>query len=142
MNPSKIGYYLSRNHKIRIRSSLDVRHMAKVTGSVVGILKAMCEIHLGSYFAEWKVPSSWTNDIFKDKELEFAARDSHQTIELFKFFHLKFIQNSSLEGISNSALSIVKEYLNKNYEEARASNFKYARNNRNRNRNRNDKKYE
>lgn len=75
----------------------------------------MCETYLGNYYAEWKVPSSWANEKLKDKELEFAARDSHQAIELFKFFHLKFLQNSPPERIPTDIMTIVKEYLNTNY---------------------------
>lgn len=140
----KIGDYLFRNHNIHIKSSLDVRHMAKLTGSVVGYLKPMCEAHLGNYVAEYKVPSSWANEKFKDKELEFAARDSHQAMELFKFFHMKSIPNRSLEGMQKSTIGIVEEYLDKKYDdhfEAKTSNFKHGRENRNGNWNRNKKNF-
>lgn len=115
INPTKFADYLLRSHNIRLQSSLDIRHMAMMTGSAVGLFEMMCETYLGNYYAEWKVPSSWANEKLKDKELEFAARDSHQAIELFKFFHLKFLQNSPPERISTDIMTIVKEYLNTNY---------------------------
>lgn len=136
INPMKIGDYLSRNHNIRMKSTLDIRHMAKMTGSAVGYLKAMCETHLGHYYAEYKAPPSWAIEKFKDKELEFAARDSHQAMELFKIFHEKLIPNSSHDGLPTSTVSLVKEYLDVKYadqSEPKPSNFKYVRENRNRN---------
>lgn len=132
----KMGDYLIRNHNIQIKSTLDIRHMAKMTGSVVGYLKSMCETHLGHYYAEYKAPSSWANEKFKDKELEFAARDSHQAMELFKVFHEKLIHNSSPDGLQTSTVGLVNEYLDKNYTdhtEVKTSSSNYRRENRNRN---------
>lgn len=134
----KIGDYLFRSHNIQIKSTLDIRYMAKMAGSAVGYLKSMCETHLGHYFAEYKVPPNWAIENFKDKELEFAARDSHQAMELFKVFHEKLIENNSLDESQASIVGLVKEHLDvkyADYSEAKTSNSKYVRENKNRNRN-------
>lgn len=134
----KIGDFLFRSHNIQVKRTLDIRHMAQMTGCAVGYLKAMCETHLGHYFAEYKAPPNWAIQNFKDKELEFAARDSHQAMELFKVFHGKLIKNNSLDELPASTVGLVKEYLDVKYSdhsEAKTSNLKYARENKNRNRN-------
>lgn len=133
----KIGEYLFQNYSIRVKSTLDIRHVAKLTGSTVGYLKTMCETYLGHYYAEYKMPSSWANDKFKDKELEFAARDSHQATELFKVFHGKLIRENPVSRLQ-SVVSLVGDYLDvyfADYTEAKLSNLKHVGGNGNRNRN-------
>lgn len=117
--------------------------MAQMAGSVEGNLDQIFSLHLGKYRAEAKFPLSWANEKFKDKELEFSAKNSHQAVELFKFFHLKLVENGSFEGRSTSAISIVEKYLDKNYgfahSGARASNFAQGNDRERDNRNRNNR---
>lgn len=113
MNRMRIDEYLRRKHSIQMVGFFDLRYMVKLTGCVPKTLRRMHEIHLGEYHASYEVAPSWGSERFTENQLEYAAKASHQAIELFKFFHIKLLENGSFKEMAMP--SIIEENLDKRF---------------------------
>lgn len=80
--------YLARDYGICVASTLDLRYMAWMCHLRTGGLAKLSEMYLNIFLdKDWRIRcSDWEAPILSKTQIEYAAKDAHVGIELFKFF--------------------------------------------------------
>lgn len=78
--------YLFDDHRVRVRSTLDLRYMAVLAECQPGKLSKMAEENLKLKLDKSEVFSDWNAQTLNEKQIEYASKDVHASIELFKYF--------------------------------------------------------
>lgn len=78
--------YLFDDHRVRVRSTLDLRYMAVLAKCQPGKLSKMAEEYLKLKLDKSGVFSDWNAQTLNEKQIEYASKDVHASIELFKYF--------------------------------------------------------
>lgn len=80
---------LLNNYGFRVRSTLDLRYMAALAKCEPGTLAFMSEKFLGLTLrkgCDKALHFDWNKPYMSEKQIEYAAKDVHAAIELFKLF--------------------------------------------------------
>lgn len=89
---------LSNDYGFRVRSTLDLRYMAALSKCVPGTLAFMSENFLELTLrkgSDKALNFDWDAPYMSEKQIEYAAKDVHAAIELFKFFAKRLERVSS-----------------------------------------------
>lgn len=110
--PQGDAQYLVRDYGVCVASTFDLRYLAAMTECSPGGLGRMSEDYLKVKLDKnWRIRcSDWEAPILSNKQIDYAAKDAHVTIELFKFFAAKLQPKRVLEKQSNYVQNIIDEY--------------------------------
>lgn len=80
--------YLQNDYGISVASTMDLRYLAAQCQHQTAGLAALSEKHLKVRLNKsgHLVRSNWEADVLTEWQIEYAARDAHVAIELFKLF--------------------------------------------------------
>ncbi|XP_031636157.1 exonuclease 3'-5' domain-containing protein 2-like [Contarinia nasturtii] len=78
--------YLFEDYRVHVRSTLDLRYMAVLAKCEPGKLIKMSEDCLKFKLCKEYAYSDWDASNLSEKAIEYAAKDVHAAIELFKYF--------------------------------------------------------
>ncbi|XP_063393669.1 exonuclease 3'-5' domain-containing protein 2 isoform X1 [Cydia fagiglandana] len=85
VSPSDDAKYLFHDWGAKLKSSLDVRHLARACGHSAGGLASLSEALLQvTLDKHWKVRcSDWEAELLTDRQIMYAAADAHVAIKIF-----------------------------------------------------------
>lgn len=78
--------YLYEDYGIHVECTFDLRFMAAMNGLLPSGLAKMSLNHLSYKLSKNQQVSKWNAPKLSDKQIDYAARDAHISIKLFKFF--------------------------------------------------------
>lgn len=109
--PDGDAKYLAKDYGICVASTLDVRFMAMLCDCQPGGLGAMSKRYLNVYLEKnWRTScSDWEAKILTAKQIDYAAKDAHVGIELFRYFADKLAPKPFLASTTNHVKSIIDE---------------------------------
>lgn len=110
--PQGDANYLARDYGVCVANTFDVRYMAALSGCRTGGLAKMSEDYLKVKLdknsrircSDWEAPS------LNNTQIDYAAKDAHVGIELFKYFADKLRTKRVLEKETSYVQSIVDDY--------------------------------
>lgn len=104
--------YLVRDYGICVASTLDLRYLAIMCGHRPGGLAKLSEDHLNVKLDKnWRIRcSDWEASTLTSKQIEYAAKDAHVAIELFKKFANKLNPKSYFSNTTKYVEQFVNEY--------------------------------
>lgn len=110
--PEEDAKLLNEDYGVETKSTLDLRHMAKLVGCQPRSLKIMSEEYL-----KVKLPSTkftihfkWENQTLDRKQIDYAAKDVLVAVELFKFFANKLQPMNAMEPQKPYVRSVIDNY--------------------------------
>lgn len=118
LDPINDSTYLkgSYDSKITVKGTLDLRWMAIQTECETGTLAFMSEKYLGLKLkkgSDKALHFDWRREILSEKQIKYAAKDAHASIELFKFFVEKMVEEQLLSWYSVDEKELVKTVVRK-----------------------------
>ena len=119
--PEEDAELLKKDYGVQTKSTLDLRHMANLIGLQPRSLKIMAGEYLNVKLLNNKrISNAWENETLSQKQIDYAAKDAHVAIELFKFFANKFQPKKALEDQKTYLQSIIDNqfeiFLNKMFK--------------------------
>ncbi|KAJ8735084.1 hypothetical protein PYW08_014334 [Mythimna loreyi] len=83
--PADDGKYLSHDYGVALKSTLDIRHLAKLNGFEAGGLATLSSTLLGAVLDKsWRIRcSDWEAEEMSQRQVEYAAIDAHVAIRIF-----------------------------------------------------------
>lgn len=104
--------YLVQDYGVCVASTFDLRYMAAMTGCRPGGLGKMSEDYLKVKLDKnWRIRcSDWEAPTLSEKQLDYAAKDAHVAIELFKFFAARLQAKKLFEKETTYVQHIINEY--------------------------------
>lgn len=110
--PQGDASYLARDYGVCVASTFDLRYLAAMTGCRPGGLAKMSEDYLKVKLdKDWRIRcSDWEAPTLHEKQLDYAAKDAHVGIELFKYFAEKLEKKGLIAKRSTYVKYIVDEY--------------------------------
>lgn len=104
--------YIVQDYGVCVASTFDLRYMAAMTGCRPGGLGRMSEDFLNVKLDKnWRIRcSDWEAPTLSEKQLDYAAKDAHVAVELFKFFATRLQPKKIFEKESSYVQHIVNEY--------------------------------
>lgn len=104
--------YLVQDYGVCVASTLDLRYMAAMTGCRPGGLGKMSEDYLKVKLDKnWRIRcSDWEAPSLSEKQLDYAAKDAHVAVELFKYFAARLQTKKLFEKESTYVQHIINEY--------------------------------
>lgn len=112
MAPNGDVKYLVQDYGVCVASALDLRYMAAMTGCRSGGLGKMSLDYLNVKLdKDWRIRcSDWEIPTLNLKQIDYAAKDAHVAIELFKLFADKLQPKRMLEKQSDYVRNIIDDY--------------------------------
>ncbi|XP_031626495.1 exonuclease 3'-5' domain-containing protein 2 [Contarinia nasturtii] len=112
VGPQGDATYLAQDYGVCVASTLDLRYLAEMTECYPGGLGKMSEKYLKVKLnKDWRIRcSDWEAPILNEKQIDYAAKDAHVGIELFKFFIAKLERRRVFEKQSTYLQRIIDEY--------------------------------
>lgn len=112
VSPQGDAKYLVRDYGVCVASTFDLRYLAAMTGCRPGGLGKMSEDYLKVKLDKnWRIRcSDWEAPILNDKQIDYAAKDAHVAVELFKYFAEKLQSKRLFEKQSTYVQHIINEY--------------------------------
>lgn len=112
VSPQGDAKYLVQDYGVCVASTFDLRYMAAMTGCRTGGLGKMSEDYLKVKLDKnWRIRcSDWEAPILNDKQIDYAAKDAHVAVELFKYFAEKLQSKRLFEKQSTYVQHIINEY--------------------------------
>lgn len=110
--PQGDAEYLARDYGICVASTFDLRYLAAMTNCRTGGLGKMSEDYLMVKLDKnWRIRcSDWESPKLNEKQINYAAKDAHVGIELFRFFAEKLKPKRLFDKQSNYVQNIIDEY--------------------------------
>lgn len=110
--PQGDAHYLVRDYGVCVASTFDLRYLAAMTDCRPAGLGKMTEDYLNVKLDKnWRIRcSDWESPTLSGKQIDYAAKDAHVAIELFKFFAIRLQQKGMLENQSTYVKNIIEEY--------------------------------
>lgn len=110
--PQGDANYLARDYGVCVASTFDLRYLAAMTGCRSGGLAKMSEDYLKVILDKnWRIRcSDWEAPTLNEKQIDYAAKDAHVGIELFKFFAERLKSKGLLENQSTYVKNIIDDY--------------------------------
>lgn len=104
--------YLVQDYGVCVASTFDLRYMAAMTNCRPAGLGRMSEDYLKVKLDKnWRIRcSDWEAPSLSDKQLDYAAKDAHVAIKLFKFFAARLQAKKLFEKESTYVQHIINEY--------------------------------
>lgn len=101
-----------RDYGVCVASTFDLRYLAAMTGCRPGGLSKMSEDYLKVKLdKDWRLRcSDWEAPTLNKRQLDYAAKDAHVGIELFKFFAARLKPKGTFETQSAYVQHIIDEY--------------------------------
>lgn len=118
--------YLSHDYNVELKSTLDIRHIAKLCGCSSGGLGALSSELLGVVLDKsWRIRcSNWEADELTPRQIQYAAVDAHVAVKLFVHLVNRYSRNGVLywlrsnNGIWNDLDSLCWKYADVPYRQA------------------------
>lgn len=103
---------MARDYGICVASTFDLRYLALLTNCRAGGLGKMSEDYLNVKLDKnWRIRcSDWESPTLNNKQLDYAAKDAHVGIELFRFFADRLKPKGFFDKPSNYVQYIIDEY--------------------------------
>lgn len=126
VSPQGDARYLVQDYGVCVASTFDLRYMAAMTNCRTGGLGKLSEDYLKVKLDKnWRIRcSDWEAPELNHKQIDYAAKDAHVAIELFKYFAAKLQPKKLFEKQSVYVQHIFNEYcfryLDINYNGAHA----------------------
>lgn len=109
--PEEDAKLLSEDYGVETKSTLDLRHMAKLIGCQARSLKIMSEEYLKVKLQSNKrISNAWENQTLDSKQIDYAAKDALVAIELFKYFANKLQPMKAMEPQKPYVRSVLDDY--------------------------------
>lgn len=110
--PNGDANYLARDYGVCVASTFDLRYMASMTDCKPGALGKMSQDYLNVKLDKnWRIRcSDWEAAALNKKQIDYAAKDAHVAIELFKFFAARLKPKGLFEKQQAYVKHIVDEY--------------------------------
>lgn len=104
--------YLARDYGVCVASTFDLRHMAVMCGYRPGGLSKLSENYLNVKLDKnWRIRcSDWEAPTLTSIQIDYAAKDAHVAIELFKMFANKLIPAPLIGDRVKHLEQIVNDY--------------------------------
>lgn len=101
-----------KDYGVCVANTLDLRHLAKECGDRPGGLAQLSESHLNVKLDKnWRVRcSDWEADTLMTVQVEYAAKDAHVAVEIFKKFVDKLKPKAMLEDRTKHLQQFIDEY--------------------------------
>ncbi|XP_055303447.1 exonuclease 3'-5' domain-containing protein 2-like [Sitodiplosis mosellana] len=123
--PDTDARYLYEDYGFNVRSTYDLRYMAASAGRRPGTLANMSEAYLFLKLqkgSDKALHFDWNAPYLSEKQIEYAAKDAHAGIELFKFFAKKLERVDSFWSEQGHVKGVItkrcSKFLNKYYNGA------------------------
>lgn len=106
-SPYTDAKFLRDDYDIRVAGTLDLRFVAEKADCQPGKISEMSGYYLGDSIeknwscSEWAATMNWEASSLTDELIEYAAKDVHLAIELFKYFAEKIAPGKSSRYIMN-----------------------------------------
>lgn len=112
VSPQGDARYLVQDYGVCVASTLDLRYMAAMTKCRTGGLGKMSEDYLKVKLDKnWRIRcSDWEAPELNDKQIDYAAKDAHVAVELFKYFAAKLQPKKLFENQCLYVQHIINEY--------------------------------
>lgn len=88
VDPKRDADYLLEDYRVDVSNTLDLRYMAEAADCQPGGLAKMAENYfkVKPYKQNWRFHYMWEKPNLTPQQIDYAAKDAHIGIELFKFF--------------------------------------------------------
>lgn len=121
--PNEDAKHLNTDYGVQTKSTLDLRHMAKMVGCKPLGLEIMSNECLKIKLIQNKrIGNQWENKTLDKKHIDYAANDAHVAIELFKYFANNLQPLSASEEQKTGVQSVMDTYCRIYFDKA----FKYS----------------
>lgn len=112
VSPQGDANFLARDYGICVASTFDLRHMAIMCGCRPGGLGKLSETLLNVKLDKnWRIRcSDWEAVILSDKQIEYAAKDAHVAIEIFKILAHRLVPKPLLSNKQKHVQKILNNY--------------------------------
>lgn len=110
--PQGDASYLARDYGVCVASTFDLRYLAAMTGCKPAGLARMAEDYLKvTLDKNWRIRcSDWEAPTLNGKQIDYAAKDAHVGIELFKCFAARLKSKGLFEKQQTYVQHIIDEY--------------------------------
>lgn len=119
--PQGDATYLARDYEIKVANTFDLRHMAVMcgypSGGLAKLSKSILNVELDK---NWTIIcSDWEAAVLSSKQIDYAAKDAHVAIEIFKILADRLIPeplfSSKLKHVQNILNYYCSEFFNIQY---------------------------